>query len=787
MAFDREVQNLKTISGTSLPLLSFVMSGGSGSRLWPLSRLDKPKQFHRLAGETSLLTATLNRLNASHGLSGKTCVIGAEAHHALIKDAIAEQNDSHTSVQMILEPVARNTAAVAALAVASALLHDYGDGLILLCPADHEITTTEQFWQTVTQGIPAALQGSIVTFGLLPERPETGYGYIEAGQASSGGYAITRFVEKPEHETALAYIRQGNFFWNSGIFLFRASVMRDAFMAHAPDIWSAASTSLQNAERNEDVISLPQELYSQANSVSFDYAIMEKVNNCVLIPAAFRWSDLGSWQSLLKLQQETSAQDICGNVLVGDVIAHDCRNSYLRSETGLLTVSGLSDMAIIATKDATFIAPIAQSQHVQAIVSRLTTARRQELFYEKPHQNSPNHRERVQNWLFEKALPHWATSGVNHHHGGFYEKLSLQGLPVAGPRRSRTMARQIYAFAQGGLAGWTGSSSNLIAHGLLFMQANGRSQKGGWVQSFDADGTVAQAQENLYDQTCMLLALAYAYKAGHNQALQLADETFAFIHAELAHPKGGFFETSSDRNNPDAELTSNAHMHLLEACLAWHEFSGDDTYLRRARAIVHLCKRVFFDQDYWSLGEFFNARWQRASGARGAHTEPGHYFEWAALLSDYAQRTGDESLRMIAYRLYSCALSAGTNRSTGLAYNVVSREGRVIDNGSRSWQQCEALKATIWLNGYNGLDLKPEIEARVENLFRWHLHPAKAGLWHDRLDATGAVCSDHVPASILYHLVSALTLYLKYAEKTAATVLRPVVRVGIAEREFLPA
>ena len=313
------------------------------------------------------------------------------------------------------------------------------------------------------------------------------------------------------------------------------------------------------------------------------------------------------------------------------------------------------------------------------------------------------------------------------------------------------------------------------------MQANGRSKKGGWVQSFHADGAVAQAQENLYDQTCMLLALAYAYKAGNNQALQLAEETFAFLDNALAHPDSGFYEACNDRSNPQAELTSNAHMHLLEACLAWHEVSGDDAYLRRAGEIVQLCSRSFFDHDYWCLGEFFNLNWHQASGARGAHTEPGHYFEWATLLSDYAQRTGDEASRIIAYRLYSCALSAGTNRTTGLAYNAVSREGRVIDSGSRSWQQCEALKAAISLNGYNGLDLKPEIEARVAKLFRWHLHPVKAGLWVDRVDARGTSCSDHVPASILYHLVSALTLYLKHTEKNVAPMRLPVSLIESGE------
>lgn len=775
MAFDRENGKFSGINHTNLPLLSFVMCGGTGSRLWPLSRSDRPKQFHRLSGDESLLFATLKRLQFAP--ENRISVIGAQAHSEQIAQTIYAMSDVG-DIRTILEPVARNTAAVAALASLSAL-SDCDDALILLCPADHEISTTEQFWQSVAQGVPAAAQGAIVTFGLLPERPETGYGYIQACERHGAGYIISRFTEKPDYDGALSFIRQGNYFWNSGIFLFRASTVRDAFLQYAPDIWLAVQAALDKAKRDDYAIRLPEHLYQPVPAISFDHAIMEKADRRVLIPASFRWSDLGSWHSLLQHQP----QDSCGNVLCGDVIAHDCNNSYIRSESGLLAVSGLNDMAIIATKDATFVAPLAQSQHVQAIVRQLTQQNRAELYYETPAPPSVTHQHKVQDWLFEQALPLWSVRGVDYRHGGFHESLSMQGLPVAGLRRSRTIARQIYAFAKSSQAGWSGEAAGLIAHGLIFMQAKGRSRNGGWVQSFHADGSVAENQENLYDQTCMLLALCCAYQAGHNQALQLAQETFAFLDARLAHPKGGFYETFSDHANPQAILSSNAHMHYLEACLAWHEVSGDIVFLHRAAEIVALCEYYFFDRDYWCLGEYFTANWQRVRDERGTHTEPGHAFEWAALLSDYAKRTGCQNTQRMAHRLYSNAISSGINRTTGLAYNVVSREGRPVDSGSRSWQQCEAIKAAIMLDGYNGQDMKPEIEARIATLFRWHLHPAKRGLWIDRVDKNGSHCSGHVPASILYHLVSALTLYLQVTAKAADT---PVAgKSGISERSAM--
>lgn len=219
MAFDEKNCEISQEMLADLPLFSFVMCGGSGSRLWPLSRLDKPKQFHNLTGTQSLLAATLQRLQARPTLTNQTTIIGIQQHKTLL------QAEARDGVPMILEPFARNTASAAAVATAS-VLKGGQDGLILLCPADHEISTTEQFWQTITQGIVSARQGEIVTFGIPPERPETGYGYIETDEVYDAGWKIKRFVEKPDYQTASSFIAQGNFFWNSGIFLFRAGIMR---------------------------------------------------------------------------------------------------------------------------------------------------------------------------------------------------------------------------------------------------------------------------------------------------------------------------------------------------------------------------------------------------------------------------------------------------------------------------------------------------------------------------------------------------------------------------------
>ena len=225
----------------------------------------------------------------------------------------------------------------------------------------------------------------------------------------------------------------------------------------------------------------------------------------------------------------------------------------------------------------------------------------------------------------------------------------------------------------------------------------------------------------------------------------------------------GFLETSDG----EGERRSNPHMHLLEAFLAWYQATGERAHLRRAARIIDLFRSHFFDAESWTLGEYFDAEWKPSTGEKGSWTEPGHHFEWASLLVDFAERSGQAELSGFARKLYASAIANGLNRATGLAYGAVSRQGLPLDLISRSWPQAEAIKAAIALDGSGGPDLKPEIEARVGRLFRWHIDPAPLGLWIDRIDERGRSLAPDVPASIFYHLVCALTQYLDRTAKKA--------------------
>lgn len=754
-------------------IVSYVLSGGVGSRLWPLSREDCPKQFHDFSGEGSMLARTLHRLRAMPGSEKSVFVIAAERHAERV---LAELAAVELNGNAVFEPVGRNTAAAVAVATLNTLAN-FGDELVLVVPSDHEISTGRQFGLAVEQGAVAAEAGHFVVFGIRPTKPETGYGYIEAGEAivAPSARAVRRFVEKPDLAAAQAYVDAGNFFWNAGIFLFRASTMRDAFLAFAPEIWQGAKAALQSAASSPSGIYLPLDSYAAIPSISIDYAVMEHANPIAVIPAAFQWSDLGSWQSLL----EAGNADPAGNVLTGDIVAIDCERSYLRSSGRLLAAIGMKDVTIVSTPDAVFVAPLAFSQRVKTIVERLERSGRVEtkLTPAEDRVIVPGAwRQRVDHWLYKEALPLWSTAGVDRRHGGFFEALAFDGSPLARHKRMRTMARQVYAFAVARKRGWNGPAEALIDHGIRFMVDKGRTRRGGFVRALDVEGGVVDPVEDAYDHACVLLALAHAHTAGHPGALQLGQETMVFLDEHLEDRQlTGFLETSDG----GGLRRSNPHMHLLEAFLAWHEATGDRAYLRRAARIVDLFRSHFFHADSWTLGEFFDGDWRPATETDGEWTEPGHHFEWASLLSDFAARSGRKDLVPFARKLYASAIANGLNRATGLAYGAVSRGGAPLDRVSRSWPQAEAVKAAIALDGTGGPDLAPEIEARVARLFHWHIDPAPAGLWIDRIDEKGKAVAAEVPASIFYHLVFALTRYLDRAvppAQAAEKLERYVVR-----------
>ena len=351
-------------------IIPIIMAGGSGTRLWPLSRSLYPKQFLSLINENSLLQETLKRLD---GLNCLPPVIVSNNEHRFI---VAEQLRQFgvDDFQIILEPVGRNTAPAVALAALKSLeLH--GDHHMLVLAADHAIQDIEAFHAAVLAAEQESVDNKLVTFGIVPTKPETGYGYIKKGeQVKNSVFKVNSFVEKPDLETAKNYLEQKCYLWNSGMFMFKASVYLDELKKFRPDILAACKESLSSASTDLDFIRLNSDVFAECPDESIDYAVMEKTQDCVVIPLDADWSDIGSWTSLW----EISEKDEHENVSHGDVINYDSRNNYIYSEGSLISTVGVNNLIIVQTKDALLVAQQDNVQDIKKIVEILKKQKRSE-------------------------------------------------------------------------------------------------------------------------------------------------------------------------------------------------------------------------------------------------------------------------------------------------------------------------------------------------------------------------------------------------------------------------
>ena len=351
-------------------IIPIIMAGGSGTRLWPLSRSLYPKQFLSLTNENSLLQETLKRLD---GLNCLPPVIVSNNEHRFI---VAEQLRQFgvDDFQIILEPVGRNTAPAVALAALKALeLH--GDHHMLVLAADHAIQDIEAFHAAVLAAEQESVDNKLVTFGIVPTKPETGYGYIKKGeQVKNSVFKVNSFVEKPDLETAKNYLEQKCYLWNSGMFMFKASVYLDELKKFRPDILAACKESLSSASTDLDFIRLNSDVFAECPDESIDYAVMEKTQDCVVIPLDADWSDIGSWTSLW----EISEKDEHENVSHGDVINYNSRNIYIYSEGSLISTVGVNNLIIVQTKDALLVAQQDNVQDIKKIVEILKKQKRSE-------------------------------------------------------------------------------------------------------------------------------------------------------------------------------------------------------------------------------------------------------------------------------------------------------------------------------------------------------------------------------------------------------------------------
>ena len=360
---------------TTPPVIPVVLSGGAGTRLWPLSRNLFPKQLLPLASNRSLLAETVLRVKDSP-LYAPPLVVCNQEHRFIVAEQLLEADAAPRSI--VLEPIGRNTALAAAVAC---LMAQAGgeDPLLLVLPSDHIVQRLDEFRSAVETAARAAIRAHmLVTFGITPTRPETGYGYIrraESLRGVAGAYGVSQFVEKPDESRARRYLKDGRYLWNSGMFLFRAGDFLTELAAHAPAVRSAAEAALAGAERAMEFVVLPEAPMRECPDISIDNAVMEKTRHAAVVPADLGWSDVGSWNALWEL----SEKDPAGNVVVGDVVVDGSRSSYIRSDRRLVAAIGVENLIVIATDDAVLVMHQDRAQDVKSIVGRLKSSGRREI------------------------------------------------------------------------------------------------------------------------------------------------------------------------------------------------------------------------------------------------------------------------------------------------------------------------------------------------------------------------------------------------------------------------
>ena len=354
-------------------IFPIILSGGSGSRLWPVSREHYPKQFLNLhKDDRSLLQEAAERLKNVENTNAPMVVCNEE-HRFLVAEQLHQIG--FKSAQIVLEPCGRNTAPALALAALVAQQQN-DDAEMLVMPADHVIKDEQAFADAVTKGRALAHNGKLVTFGITPNAPQTGYGYIKQGAAMAEGYAVEAFVEKPDLNRAQQYLESGHYLWNSGIFLFKASDYLAALAQFAPDILDACQRAYEARSEDLDFIRVDQAAFAECRSESIDYAVMEHTQQAAVVPMDPGWSDIGAWDALHALKSSADKQN--GNALHGDVMVHDTHNSLIHSESRLVAAVGVNNLVIVETDDAVLVADRHQAQDTKLIVNALKAAGRKE-------------------------------------------------------------------------------------------------------------------------------------------------------------------------------------------------------------------------------------------------------------------------------------------------------------------------------------------------------------------------------------------------------------------------
>ena len=393
-----------------MKIIPVILSGGSGTRLWPLSREHYPKQYLHLLNENTMLQETILRLRGLKSLSEPIIVCNTN-HRFLVADQCQQINIKNPTI--LLEPIGRNTAP-AILASALQSLKNTENAVLLILSADHVIRDIEKFHQAINIGINQAEKGKLVTFGIMPNEANTEYGYIKVSESLTKNlYNVDEFVEKPDLPTAKSYLNQGNYLWNSGMFVFDAISLIDELTSHSPDIVKSVRKAVDNSLKDLDFIRLDKKAFESSPSNSIDYALMEKSDNVVVIPLDIGWSDVGSWSALY----DVSKKDKSGNVLKGDVTAKDTTNTYIHASNHMVATVGVDNLVVVDTPDATFIASQDKAHLVKSVV---------ESIQKKGRNEAKSNRKVYRPWGWYDSIEEGLHYQVKRLHVNPGAKLSLQ-------------------------------------------------------------------------------------------------------------------------------------------------------------------------------------------------------------------------------------------------------------------------------------------------------------------------------------------------------------------------
>lgn len=730
-----------------------IMCGGSGTRLWPASRPARPKQFIPLAGNRSLFQETAARVAALANGGGELVVVAGVSHRTAILQQLEEIG---IRAVVLLEPEGRDSsAAMAAAALWTAQRSP--QAINLFVASDHHIPDAEAFRASVGEALAAAEDGRIVTLGVVPTAPSSAYGYI--APSGPGLSHVSAFVEKPDLATAERYIAEG-YLWNSGNFIVRADVLGAEIAERAPAVADAVLSAVDHAAVDGSCLTLGAGFMS-APKISIDYAVMEKTARASVLPVRFEWSDLGAWDSV----------HASGEGDVGLHILEDSENCLIRACDGVIVAAiGLRNIGIVVERDAVLVTDLEKSQDVKKVVERLKKLSPQHVDFPAPapKESLQTGAARLTTWLRQAALPVWATLGQDEN-GGFEEVLALDGRRVSTSRRARVQARQLQVYAEAGRQGWEGPWRTVTAKGVDRLNAVWLRPEGRMRTLLDADGASLDETAMIYDQAFLIFALAVIADAKGDAALETQAAALRDILLEGADARGGLQEAG------DHPYQSNAHMHLLEAALAWEDADGDPAWSRLSDQIVNLARTHFVDAKTGCLREFFQEDWSPALGKDGALVEPGHQFEWAWLLARYGRMRGNDGALADAWRLYTAGLK-GIDPKRGVAIDAMNIDGSVRSARSRLWPQTEWLKASLILatlsdDARRGYCL--DQAARAQRSLWRYLTPQ--GLWHDKMLEDGSFIDEPAPASSFYHIMAA---YSQLKQTLTELDMAPILEIA---------